>query len=210
LSYVIAKSIVEESLSDFGYSLEVDRNIIPNDDTTLFICSGMQNLKPLFSSPDGSKKSVLQSCIRTNDLEEVGDGSHLTYFEMMGNFSFGNKDYEESCYLWHTILSRLDLKVTHITYHPSQIEHNKIWTDLGYKTRPDEGNVWTDGSCFGYCSEVFCGELEIGNLVEMMGHSVDVVSKFKQILSQSCTPVLEGTVESKITIPSVLLITYSR
>ncbi|MEI5617615.1 alanine--tRNA ligase-related protein, partial [Streptomyces brasiliscabiei] len=74
----------------------------------------------------------MQSCIRTDDIDLVGDGSHLTYFEMIGCFSFGNNDYLSCCRMWSEILSELQIPVTHITVHPSRIDHYQIWRDLGY------------------------------------------------------------------------------
>ena len=73
----------------YGFpKLEICRNIVPTDNTTLFVCSGMQELKPKFANPDGRTHSSIQSCIRTNDLDSIGDGTHLSSFEMIGNFSF--------------------------------------------------------------------------------------------------------------------------
>src|SRR5580658_9182607 len=98
-----AKRITEICLKRFeilGFPLVTDTNVIPKDKTTLFVCSGMQQVKDRFETPDGSKYGSIQSCVRTNDLELVGDGSHLTYFEMIGNFSFGGNDYELSVELW--------------------------------------------------------------------------------------------------------------
>jgi len=77
----------------------------------------MQRVKPRFSNPDNTKYGSLQSCIRTNDLELIGDGSHLTYFEMLGNFSFGRGDYEESVELWDSILKDLNIPVDYLKYH---------------------------------------------------------------------------------------------
>ena len=65
----------------------------------------MQQVKERFLHLDQSKYGSLQSCVRTNDLELVGDGIHLTYFEMLGNFSFGGNDYDLSVELWHSFLT---------------------------------------------------------------------------------------------------------
>jgi alanyl-tRNA synthetase len=175
--YVTAKSpfdYVGRRFEQFGFPLYIERNLIPDDDTTLFVCSGMQNLKYLFQHADGSRHGSLQSCVRVNDLDLIGDGTHLTYFEMLGNFSFGGNEYELSVELWDSIICDLSLPVTYVTYHPSQEDHHNMWKKRGYTVRPDEECVWSDGNVGGYCCEVFCGDLEIGNLVNPMGHSTDV------------------------------------
>jgi hypothetical protein len=166
--------VVVTELERYGFPFSLDRNIIPDDDTTLFVSAGMQRFKPRFRQPDGQTLSTLQSCIRTNDIDLVGDGTHLTYFEMLGNFSFNGVSYEQSVELWHSILTRLHLPVSHITVHPTQDGHRRLWERLGYVVRPDEGCQWSDGEIGGYCCEVFVGDLEIGNLVNPLEHSTDV------------------------------------
>ncbi len=147
--------------------------IIPDDDTTLFVCSGMQRIRDKFLLPDGSKHGSLQSCIRTNDLELVGDGTHLTYFQMLGNFSFGG-DYEQSVEMWHSFLMDLQLVVDPIHYHPDNPSHKELWKKRGYETVEDTSCVWSDGKIGGYCCEVYSRGIEIGNLVNTLGHSTDV------------------------------------
>ena len=69
-------------------------NLIPeNDPTTLFISAGMQQLIPYFTGdphPLGKRITDVQKCVRTGDIDEVGDNTHLTYFEMLGNWSLGD------------------------------------------------------------------------------------------------------------------------
>jgi alanyl-tRNA synthetase len=134
----------------------------------------MQVVKPKFSKPDNSHYSSLQSCLRTIDLDLVGDGTHLTYFEMIGSFSFGNNDYASSAQMWHNIVTELKIPVTHVTVHPTQKHHEQIWSNLGYMVQPDEGCTWSDGEIGGFCCELFVKDLEIGNLVNPLEHSVDV------------------------------------
>src|SRR5690349_11933129 len=125
LPYVSAKRIEDVVRKHFelsGFPFVVDQHVIPEDETTLFICSGMQRLKPRFKEPDRSKYGSRQSCIRTSDLEHVGDRSHLTYFEMVGNFSFGGEDYDVSVELWDRILRELRVPVTHVNVHPSRVD----------------------------------------------------------------------------------------
>lgn len=160
------------------------------DDSTLFICSGMQPHKKRFCNPDGGRRGSLQSCIRTDDIELVGDGSHLTYFEMIGNFSFGNNDYEMSVELWHSILHDFQLSTDdrmQIHYHPDQIEHQNLWANRGYRLQSDKQCVWSDGEIGGYCCEVYFDGLEIGNLVNPMGHSTDVGFGWERLIQ-----VIEG------------------
>src|SRR3989344_2383920 len=66
--------------------------VLQNDATTLFTSSGMQPLVPYLlgeSHPKGSLLCDIQPCIRTQDIEEVGDNRHTTFFEMLGNWSLG-------------------------------------------------------------------------------------------------------------------------
>jgi alanyl-tRNA synthetase len=140
----------------------------------------MQRFKSRFSCPDGSRLSTLQSCVRTNDLDLVGDGTHLTYFEMLGNFSFGNNDYQESVKLWEGIVRDLNLPITSVHVHPDREDHWMMWQDL-YDVVPDESCVWSDGDIGGHCCELYCGDLEVGNLVNTLGHSTDVGFGFERI-----------------------------
>lgn len=179
-----------------GFDFRIDQNIIPSDNSTLFICSGMQQFKEKFKSQSHEKISTLQSCIRTNDLEEVGDGSHLTYFEMLGNFSFGNNDYQNSVELWDEIIKKLGLRrsISSIHYHPTRDDHRLLWTKRGYRTVQDESCVWSDGELKGFCTEVYIGSLEIGNLVNTLDHSVDVGFGFERLIQVLCgEPRVDGT-----------------
>lgn len=161
---------------------------MPDDDTTLFVCSGMQRVKDKFLNPDLTKHGSLQSCIRTNDLDLVGDGTHLTYFEMLGNFSFGNNDYQLSVELWHSLMSDLGVKVDCVHVHPSCNDHKDLWLKRGYDVVGDPSCEWSDGNIGGYCCEMYSRGIEIGNLVNTLGHSTDVGFGWERLHM-----ILEGT-----------------
>lgn len=142
----------------------------------------MQNLKDRFTSLDKTKEASIQSCVRTNDLDLIGDGTHLSLFQMIGNFSFGNNDYEDSCKMWHDIIQDLSIKIDYVTCHPSQKDHKLIFQKLGYRIKEDVDCQWSDGEIGGYCCEMFVGDLEIGNMVNTLGHSVDVGFGLERLL----------------------------
>jgi alanyl-tRNA synthetase len=161
--------------------------VIPDDDSTLFVCSGMQRVRRRFHPPDGGKHGSLQTCVRTDDLDLVGDGTHLTSFQMLGNFSFGCGDYELSVELWHSLLADLGVSVTCVHCHPDRPDHALLWARRGYEVVRDEGCVWSDGVIGGHCCELYVGGLEIGNLVNPLGHSTDVGFGWERLLQ-----VIEG------------------
>jgi len=136
----------------------------------------MQNLKDRFRTQDGGRIATLQSCIRTNDLSLVGDGTHLTYFELLGNFSFGNNDYEHSVDMWSLILHDLNInKDCVVHYHSSDVDTKRLmWERRHFPTVQDEECIWSDGDIGGTCCEVYWKGIEIGNLVNPLGHSTDV------------------------------------
>lgn len=140
----------------------------------------MQPFKPKFQNPDGTGHGNIQHCVRTNDIEEVGDGTHLTFFKMVGSFGFGTDNYEMHIDLWHSIVCDLRLKLVVHVYPGSPFE--QMWQRRGYATLPDPECIWTDGSVGGYCSELYVDGLEIGNLVNPLGHSVDVGFGFERML----------------------------
>lgn len=133
----------------------------------------MQPLKPRFQRPDGTSYGNIQYCVRTNDIDEVGDGTHLTFFQMIGSFGFGTTDYERHVAMWTNIVLDLGLPISHVNIHPhSGFEH--FWEDK-FPVRHDPTCVWTDGTVGGFCSELFTRDgIEVGNLVNPLGQSVDV------------------------------------
>ena len=89
-----------EFFKKHGHSIIPSAPLIPeNDPSVLFTTAGMQPLVPYLlgeKHPEGTRLTDYQKCVRTNDIDEVGDNRHLTYFEMLGNWSLGDYFKEES------------------------------------------------------------------------------------------------------------------
>ena len=77
-----------------GHTVIQGASLIPeNDPSVLFTTAGMHPLVPYLLGqphPEGSRLTDVQKCVRTGDIDEVGDASHLTFFEMLGNWSLGD------------------------------------------------------------------------------------------------------------------------
>ena len=134
-------------------------SLVPqNDPTTLFTGSGMQPLVPYLLGephPQGSKLYNIQPCFRSQDIEEVGDNRHTTFFEMMGNWSLGNYfKKEQLAWFWEflTEVIKLPKEKLYVTLFkgtkeiPADEESYKIWKQLGIPEThifKYEGNWWS-------------------------------------------------------------------
>lgn len=94
----------------YGHAVIPSAPLIPeNDPSVLFTTAGMQPLVPYLlgeKHPAGTRITDYQKCLRTNDIEEVGDNRHLTYFEMLGNWSLGDYFKEESIQMSYDFLTK--------------------------------------------------------------------------------------------------------
>jgi len=144
-------------------------SLIPeNDPTTLFISAGMHPLVPYLLGephPLGRRLCSVQKCLRTDDMDEVGDESHHTFFEMMGNWSLGDYWKEEAISWSFEFLTKhlgMDPKILSITCFagdadaPKDEESANIWRKLGIPQErvyflPKKDNWWGPAGKTGPC-----------------------------------------------------------
>ena len=95
---------------EHGHAVIPSAPLIPeNDPSVLFTTAGMQPLVPYLlgeKHPQGTRLTDYQKCVRTNDIDEVGDNRHLTYFEMLGNWSLGDYFKDESIQMSFDFLTK--------------------------------------------------------------------------------------------------------
>lgn len=143
-----------------GHVIIPRANLVPqNDPTTLFTGSGMQPLVPYLLGdphPSGTRVADSQTCLRAEDIEEVGDNRHTTFFEMLGNWSFGDYFKQEQLRWFFTFLTekiKLDPKKLYVTAFigdkaagvPQDTESAEIWQKL-FKEKGIDAKVVAVGS----------------------------------------------------------------
>lgn len=154
---------------DKGHSVEEGASLIPNNDPTLlWMNSGVAALKKYFDGrvvPKNPRIVNVQKCIRTNDIDNVGNTArHHTFFEMMGNFSIGDYFRDQAIEMGYEILTSdkyfgFPVEKLYFTYYPTDEDTYQKWLDLGIEKShliACEGNFWEIGSgpC-GPCTEIF-------------------------------------------------------
>ncbi|MEK6885580.1 MAG: alanine--tRNA ligase [Nanoarchaeota archaeon] len=163
-------------------------SLVPaNDPTVLFTTAGMHPLVPFLLGhphPLGKRLVDVQKCIRTGDIEEVGDNFHLTFFEMLGNWSLGDYFKKEAIeYSFEFLTNQLGIKKEKLSVTcfigdkdaPKDEESAKIWQSLGIKKEnikflPKKDNWWGPAGNTGPCgpdTEMFVNNCEIWNDVFM-------------------------------------------
>ncbi len=181
-----------------GHQIVPSASVVPESDSSVLLTSaGMQQFKPYYTKqldplvdnhpglgkPLGGNTAVsIQKCFRTSDIESVGDASHLTFFEMLGNFSFGAYSKKEALSLaYHFLIDELGLALSRMTFTYFEGD-NKTSKDLtGYEAilslgiTPDkiigqgrEDNFWGPTGNSGPCGptvEIYLDGLEIWNIV---------------------------------------------
>ncbi len=159
--------------SERGHEVRGSASLIPHEPSLLFTVAGMVPFMPYFlgeEQPPASRLCTIQKCVRAggkhNDLDDIGrTNRHFTFFEMMGNFSFGDYFKAEAIpWAWEfvTEVLRLEKERLWVTVHVSDDDAEEIWTDsVGLPAeriqRLDKDNWWAAGDTgpCGPCSEIF-------------------------------------------------------
>ncbi len=153
-----------------GHKIIPSSSLVPRGDPTLlFTSAGMVQFKSYFlgeAVPPGLRLTSCQKCFRTTDIELVGDHSHLTFFEMLGNFSVGEYFKQEAIsWAWEFVTQRLALPPERLwaTIFLDDDESFHIWREIGVPETKilrfgEEDNYWgpagDSGPC-GPCSEIY-------------------------------------------------------
>lgn len=180
LSYEELRSAYLNFFKSHGHKEIQNASLIPeNDPTVLFTTAGMHPLVPYLlgeKHPEGHRLTDVQRCIRTCDIDEVGDRSHLTFFEMLGNWSLGDYFKNESIHMSYELLTKVlgfepeQLAVTCFAGNkdaPKDDEAANAWKECGLKDDQiffyGEGdNWWGPAGLTGPCgpdTEIFVNDL---------------------------------------------------
>ncbi len=174
-----SKELREKYLTFFekkGHKRIASASLIPeNDPTVLFTTAGMHPLVPYLmgeTHPEGKRLVNVQKCIRTGDIDEVGDNWHLTFFEMLGNWSLGDYEKKEAIeFSFEFLTKELNININDLSVtcfkgdkdSPKDEIAAKVWESLGIpKERINflnkEENWWGPAGATGPCgpdSEMF-------------------------------------------------------
>ena len=177
-------------------------SLLSYDDTTLFCPAGMQQYKQLYEQVDHrGTLTNSQSCLRLVDENSIGDSTHYLFFDMLGFFSFREWTVKQTVDFWLGFLSSLNLKPDYVTIHPDKPDWKDLYTDI--EVRFDDECYWSDGGNLGgYCTEFYINDVEIGNIVNTGGHSIDVgfgceriTNTLNPLTIKTSTSVLETTID---------------
>jgi len=186
---ITRKQLIDKYLKFFqekGHKIIPSASLVPaNDPTVLFTTAGMHPLVPYLlgqKHPLGKRLVGIQKCIRTTDIGDVGDETHHTFFEMLGNWSLGDYWKEDAIKYSYEFLTK-SLKIPHkkisVTCFkgdknaPKDEESAKIWKSLKIKKIKylgKEDNWWGPAGETGPCgpdTEMFVNDVEIWNDVFM-------------------------------------------
>lgn len=165
--------IREDFLSFFeskGCKKYPSSSLIPDDPSLLLANAGMNQFKEYYQGIKTMREigaTSCQKCLRTNDIENIGDARHLSFFEMLGNFSFGGYTKADAiAWAWEFITAPEHLGLPkdrlYVTVYTDDDEAAKLWEEQGVDLRHisrlgEEDNFWAagpTGPC-GPCSEIY-------------------------------------------------------
>ena len=165
------RAMFQQFFKDHGHAVISSASLIPeNDPTVLFTTAGMHPLVPYLMGqkhPSGTRLTDVQKCVRTGDIDDVGDFSHLTFFEMLGNWSLGDYFKQEMIpWSWEFLTSDkyLGLPKEKLAFSvfagdedcPRDEESAQLWRDCGVADDhifflPKENNWWGPAGLTGPC-----------------------------------------------------------
>ena len=218
-------SILRKKFLDFftkgGHTIIPSSSLVPVDVSVLFTTAGMQQFKPYYlgeKSPYGSNVVSCQKCFRTSDIEEVGDKNHLTFLEMLGNFSFGGYFKERAIKLAYEFLFQelklpLDGAVFTVFRGDKDVPEDKesagIWEKTGIpgekiKKCGREDNFWgptgDEGPC-GPTTEIHFKDTEVWNIV---------FNEYYQDRNGNLTPLKQKGVDTGMGLERLLMVCQRR
>ena len=165
------REMFQKFMESKGHHRIQSASVIPeNDPTVLFTTAGMHPLVPYLMGtphPAGTRLTDVQKCIRTGDIDDVGDPSHLTFFEMLGNWSLGDYFKKEAIsWSWEFLTSPeyLGLDKNRLAFSvfagnddcPRDVESHDLWRSMGVEEDhifylPKENNWWGPAGITGPC-----------------------------------------------------------
>lgn len=161
MNYMTTAEIREKYLAFFeekGCKRMPSSSLIPDDPSLLLTSAGMVQFKPYFLHQKELDSRYIgattaQKCVRTNDIDNIGDARHLSFFEMLGNFSFGKYFKNEMCawaYEFSTEVLGLPAEKLYFTVFENDDETIEIWKSLGVpedhiSKLGEEDNFWRAG-----------------------------------------------------------------
>lgn len=157
-----------------GHLVHASDSLVPDDPSLLYTSAGMVQFKPYFLGervPPCTRIATSQKCMRTDDIDEVGDAVHHTFFEMLGNFSFGDYFKREAItWAWEFLTVVLEINPDHLwtSIYTDDDEAYDIWvSEVGFPKERivrlgEDKNYWPanapskgpNGVC-GPCNEIF-------------------------------------------------------
>lgn len=173
----------KEYCEDKGLYFEENNSVKTYQEDTLFCIAGMQKYKNIFLEKEEPKHPVItnnQAVLRYNDIDEINDNTHYAYFNMLGYFDFGKKDYEACIRFWMEFcfsIKNLNLCLDYIEVHPdvkkNHYEIFKLMDIFSIEVILNDSLIWQNGDIKGYSTEFYVKEVEIGNIVLLENGMID-------------------------------------